>query len=249
MRAIDNVAFGLNQLSSAQRRETAQSWLDKVGLGSRARAFPHELSGGEQQRVALARALAIRPGLVLLDEPFSGLDPSLRAELRDVALSAIRDVGASAVFVTHDIEEALYVGDDLAILKAGRVLQSGKTGDVYDTPICVEAAAALGPINTWRGPCAAGIMQTPFGAIATRVEDGPATLVIRAEALRVREGHGATLIARQRIGALDLLRFDYAGATWKALAPREDNLSPGAQCGLALDPRGVFTYAADLVSG
>ncbi|MCR6643798.1 MAG: ABC transporter ATP-binding protein [Terricaulis sp.] len=149
--AAANVAFGLTHLPRAAREALALEWLGRVGLGARGNAFPHELSGGEQQRVALARALAPKPRAVLLDEPFSGLDPALRDELRETTVQALAETGTTALFVTHDAEEALMVADRLAILKGGRLLQEAAPREAYDKPASLAAAAALGPINVFRG--------------------------------------------------------------------------------------------------
>jgi len=106
-----NVAFGLRQTERMFRRRTAIEYLERVGMATHADKFPHELSGGEQQRVALARALAPRPKVMLMDEPFSGLDNRLRDDVRDTALAVLKDEGAAVLLVTHDPEEALRMAD------------------------------------------------------------------------------------------------------------------------------------------
>src|SRR5262249_28895768 len=129
-----NVAFGLPR---GERRSTTRigEALDLVGLGrDYADRRPHELSGGEQRRVALARALAPRPRLVLLDEPFSGLDAALRAETREAVLGALAAGGATAVLVTHDQAEALSTGREVGILRAGRLVQTAPPADLYREP-------------------------------------------------------------------------------------------------------------------
>ncbi|MBK8545798.1 MAG: ABC transporter ATP-binding protein [Caulobacteraceae bacterium] len=159
-----NVAFGLDKLGRAERDETALKWLDRVGLKHRASAYPHELSGGEQQRVALARALAPAPQSCL-DEPFSGLDAGLRAELRDATLATLSEARTTTLFVTHDAEDALQAADRLVILKAGRVLQEAAPREAYDRPASLDAAAALGPINVFKGRRQQRRIATPFGAV------------------------------------------------------------------------------------
>ncbi|MBU6371341.1 MAG: ABC transporter ATP-binding protein [Alphaproteobacteria bacterium] len=247
--AADNVAFGLKDRPKPERRAEAMRLLDLVGLAGRADAFPHMLSGGEQQRVALARALAPRPRALLLDEPFSGLDPGLRAELRETTLTVLREAGATAVFVTHDADEALYVADLLAILKDGRVLQLDTPRAVYDTPACAAAAAALGPINVLRTQVKAGIAQTPFGAIdAAGCADGPADVVVRAEALRsiaTPAGTGtavARVIDRRPQGAVDLVRLESQGVTWRGAVDPASPLAIGAATAVAFGPRGVHCF-------
>src|SRR5688572_5035448 len=215
MTAAANVAFGLSQLSKPDREREALHWLSRVGLAKRAHAFPHELSGGEQQRVALARAMAPKPRAILLDEPFSGLDPVLRAELRETTLAAIREAHATAIFVTHDAEEALLVADRLAILKGGHLLQEGAPREVYDKPASVDAAAALGPVNSFDGVIRNGALQTPFGAIPAQglSENAPARAVVRAEAISLSPGASVRVQDRRPHGAHDLVRLEAGGAT------------------------------------
>jgi iron(III) transport system ATP-binding protein len=242
--AVANVAFGLDKLARAQRDAQALHWLDRVGLLRRAHAYPHELSGGEQQRVALARALATKPRAVLLDEPFSGLDPVQRAELRDASLSALAETRTTALFVTHDAEEALLVADRLAILKAGKLLQEGAPRDAYDRPACVDAAAALGPINVFEARVENGMVATPFGLVAApRLPAGvTAHAVVRAEALRLTPGNQARLLEVRPHGAHDLVRIEAQGVTWRALAPARTPL--GENVDVEIQSAGAFAFAS-----
>lgn len=241
--AAANVAFGLAALPRAARHAEALRWLEQVGLATRAHAFPHELSGGEQQRVALARALAPRPRAVLLDEPFSGLDPVLRAELREVTLAALKQSGATALFVTHDAEEALLVADRLAILKQGRLLQEAPPREAYNHPTCLDAAAALGTVNVFAGRVANRRIETPFGPVVATLPDGSTAIaVVRAEALTLTPGTQARLLDRRPHGAHDLAQIEAGGAHWRAL------ISPRAQTGdrvdVAIEPSGAFVFEA-----
>jgi ABC-type Fe3+/spermidine/putrescine transport system ATPase subunit len=141
-----NVAFGLEArgVSKAERLEKARTALANVGLaGAGARAI-QSLSGGEQQRVALARAMVIEPRALLLDEPLSNLDPTLRHAMRDDLRAMLRRVGVPALFVTHDQEDAFAVADRIALLKQGKLLQSGTPEELYDAPISREVAAFIG---------------------------------------------------------------------------------------------------------
>lgn len=243
--ALGNVSFGLNLRSKDRAANDAQAlaWLERVGLAHRAKAFPHELSGGEQQRVALARALAPGPRAVLLDEPFSGLDPLLRATLRETALAAIKDGGATAVFVTHDAEEALLVADRLAILKTGKLLQEAAPREAYDHPASLDAAAALGPVNVFAGVAQNGRIATPFGDAPTGLADGtPANAVARLEAVELTPGTQARIIDRRPHGANDLVRIEANAIVWRALiSPR---LQLGERANVALQPSGVFAFSA-----
>jgi len=242
--AAANVAFGLEHLPRAEREAQALSWLDRIGLHARAHAFPHELSGGEQQRVALARALAPKPRAVLLDEPFSGLDPVLREELRQVTMDALAETRTTALFVTHDAEEALLVADRLAILKNGRLLQEAAPRDAYDKPASIDAAAALGPINTAEGRVENGAVATPFGAISARhlIEGAQARVAVRAEAVRLAPGRQARVIDVRPHGAHDLVRIEADGVVWRALAPARTVL--GERVDVGLQPAGAFAFSA-----
>ena len=156
-----NVAFGLARRE--RRREgpggaapKARTALELVGLQHRADRLPHELSGGERQRVALARALAPEPDLVLLDEPFSSLDATLRADLRREVDLILREAEATAILVTHDQEEALSLADRLAVMRAGRIVQTGTPEDVYARPADRWAAGFLGEVNVLSGVARGG---------------------------------------------------------------------------------------------
>jgi iron(III) transport system ATP-binding protein len=239
-----NVAFGLDKLVRAERDAEALRWLDRVGLKHRVAAYPHELSGGEQQRVALARALAPKPRAVLLDEPFSGLDPVQRAELRDALLDALRETRTTTLFVTHDAEEALLVADRLAILKGGKLLQEGAPREAYDKPASVDAAAALGPINVYEGRAENGVIVTPFGGVASPglTSGTPARAAVRAEAIALTPGALARVVDVRPHGAHDLVRIEAQGVMWRALTPARTPL--GDTVDVQIQPAGAFAFAA-----
>ena len=129
-----NVTFGMRSVPRSARSARMEEWLQMVGLGGFAERYPHELSGGERQRVALARALAPEPRLMLLDEPFASLDPSLRAQVRHDVVEILRATGTPTVFVTHDQAEALAIGDRVAVMRAGRLEQVGTPEVVFHQP-------------------------------------------------------------------------------------------------------------------
>ncbi len=160
---LRNVEFGLHRTPRRQRAEVARGALELVGLQHKADAYPHQLSGGERQRVALARALAPEPEVVLLDEPFSSLDASLRGELRREVELILRDVGATAVLVTHDQEEALSLADRLAVMREGRIVQVGTPRDVYWRPAERWVAQFVGEVNVLHGVARGRNVSTDFG--------------------------------------------------------------------------------------
>ena len=143
----ENVAFGLHRLPRPQRREKTQEMMDLIGITAWAGRYPHALSGGEQQRVALARALAPGPKIVLFDEPFSHLDYNLRAEMRNEVAALLRRIGSTAIFVTHDHEEAFAVADKIAVLNEGRLEQHDTPDVIYHLPATPFVAQFVGPAD------------------------------------------------------------------------------------------------------
>lgn len=162
----DNIGFGLRDVSAADRRTRTEEALAQTGLERWADTFPHELSGGQQQRVALARAIAPRPRVVLLDEPFSGLDAELRHRVRDDTARILKDTGVATLMVTHDSEEAMYIADRIAVMRAGRIHQVGLPGDIYLDPADAFVAGFLGDINRFRGAVVPTGIETPVGAVS-----------------------------------------------------------------------------------
>jgi iron(III) transport system ATP-binding protein len=158
-----NVAFGLRR---GDREGRVRATLELVGLQHKAARYPHELSGGERQRVALARALAPEPEIVLLDEPFSSLDATLRADLRREVELILREAGATTLLVTHDQEEALSLADRLAVMREGRLVQVGSPEEVYARPADRWAAQFVGEVNVVVGVTHAGSVETELGFFA-----------------------------------------------------------------------------------
>ncbi len=234
----DNVAFGLGG-PRAERRAEALRWLAQVRLEDRAAAYPQALSGGEQQRVALVRALARRPRAVLLDEPFSGLDGALKAEVRDATLAALREAGAAVLIVTHDAEEALMAADDLALMSDGRILQQGEPRQVYARPVSLAAARLLGEIAAFPAEVRGGIADTPFGRLpAPGRADGPAVAAARPEAFRLSPQGVRVRVAEARFAGSSVavtLQAGEAGAL--ARFHPADAPESGTEATVTLDPR------------
>jgi iron(III) transport system ATP-binding protein len=164
MNLLENVRFGLRGVEKGAAEEEAMRMLARVGLDGSAKLYPSTLSGGEQQRVALARALAPRPSILLMDEPFSGLDARLRDNVREETLSLLRDMRATTVIVTHDPEEALRVGDHIALLRGGRLVQHGAAEDLYLRPRSLFAARFFSELNAFDAEIDNGVATTPLGA-------------------------------------------------------------------------------------
>ena len=179
----DNVAFGL---PSHGRRERVAEVLEMMRLSGLERRMPHELSGGQQQRVALARALAPSPEVVLLDEPFSNLDATLKAEVRIEVRSILHEAKATAIFVTHDQEEALAMADEMAVMDAGRILQVGTPHDVYQSPVDLRVASMVGDANLIPGEVRGGVASTSLGSFAAAgVADGAVRMMVRPEEISI----------------------------------------------------------------
>jgi len=184
----ENVSFGLPR-RERKARTRASEVLELVGLDARyATRHPQELSGGEQRRVALARALAPRPPLVLLDEPFSGLDAALRAETRAAVLHALEAQGTTAVVVTHDQAEALSMGREVGVLMAGRLVQTAAPAVLYRKPANVDVARFVGEAVVLPGRAGAGVVTCPLGELPVIDEgiQGPVETMIRPEQIQMR---------------------------------------------------------------
>jgi iron(III) transport system ATP-binding protein len=156
-----NVGFGMRPRDEGEVRRL----LELVDLAARAGARPSELSGGEQQRVALARALAARPSVMLLDEPFSNLDPELREGLRAQTFAVLREGGHTALMVTHSAAEAMAVADRISVMHAGEVLQTGTPEELYDAPRSARVARALGAFEAVEATASGGRVECAWGVI------------------------------------------------------------------------------------
>ena len=211
-----NVAFGLRHRTGAEVDRTVGALLDRVGLALHAGRYPHMLSGGERQRVALARALAPSPQVLLMDEPFSSLDDRLRDRVRQETIGLLRDMRTTTIIVTHDPDEAVSVGDRIALLRRGRLLQCGSPEDLYAHPTSTFAAQFFGDVNELSGTCRRGRVETALGSFAAPhlAEHAAARVCIRPEHLRVAAGATgipARVLASQFRGEIDRVTLDVAG--------------------------------------
>jgi iron(III) transport system ATP-binding protein len=209
----DNVAYGIRR--DPDRAVRVTELLELVSLPDAGEQMPHELSGGMQQRVAIARALAPRPDVVLLDEPFSNLDAALRTQVRGDLREILRGAGASAVLVTHDQDEALTLGDRMAVMVRGRIEQVGAPEAVYGEPATPFVATFVGTSNLLHADCGGGMGATRLGRVrlvgrSARVEGG-ALAVIRPEHIELEEAvdgpaeAGAWRVVRRRFAGSEIL--------------------------------------------
>jgi iron(III) transport system ATP-binding protein len=256
----DNVGFGLNGPGAA-RAERARALLERVGMGRHAAKYPHMLSGGEQQRVALARALAPRPPILLMDEPFSGLDNRLRDGVRDQTLDVLREEGTSVLLVTHEPEEAMRMADTIALMRDGRIVQAGAPYNLYNNPVDREAAMFFSDINVIHGVVENSQTVTPFGQFLTPglVDRADVEIIIRPQHLKMdfdRNGSGPLPTPRDGVparGCVARARFvgdqsivdltmDHDGSTLKATIPGVFLPRPGTPLWLSLRRDRCFVF-------
>jgi len=249
----ENVAFGLGAGALARR-----AWIDealgKMGLADYADAYPHVLSGGQQQRVALLRALAPDPKVLLLDEPFSGLDVTRRAQIRSDTLAVVKASGVATLMVTHDPEEAMFMADRILVMNDGRVVQDGSPTALYFAPADVFVTELFGPVNRFAATVRDGMAATPLGDIAA-ADFGEGTAVevlIRQEALRpsasdVASPDATTLevVTARPLGRDSHILLRLAdGATVEARVPGIFLPAAGARLTVAIDPERTHVFRA-----
>lgn len=249
----DNVAFGLGRMAGRKRAKRVDDMLRLVGLADKAGTYPHMLSGGEQQRIALARALAPQPRVLLLDEPFSGLDVRLRDQVRDETMRVLRAVGASTLMVTHDPDEAMRMADSIAVMRAGRVVQKGSPFTLYTHPATPFVAGLFGDVNALDGVVRDGRVATAIGsaeAPESLAEGMAARVLARPEALRLSpEGGGAltaTVVEARLLGPSTLVRMRIGDGVQplQARVSGQYPLSPGTRVSVTVDWSQVFVFAA-----
>jgi iron(III) transport system ATP-binding protein len=257
-----NIGFGLTRDRAARTRRVGEL-LERVNLVGFGPKYPHQLSGGEQQRVALARALAPRPRVMLMDEPFSGLDNRLRDGIRDVTLDVLKEEGAAVVLVTHEPDEALRMGDEIALMRGGRIVQRGSPYNVYNAPVDRAAAAFFSDVNVIHGVSRGALTETPFGAFLTPGHaDGAAVeIVIRPQHLKIdfdRGGRGpnptpgegsaarGTVMRTRFLGRESLVdfRMDHDGSRLTASVPNVFLPAPGTVLWLMIRRDRCFVFPA-----
>ncbi|MDP2738412.1 MAG: ABC transporter ATP-binding protein [Pseudorhodobacter sp.] len=258
-----NVAFGLSGPREAQAVRVGEL-LERVHMGRHAQSYPHALSGGEQQRVALARALAPRPRILLMDEPFSGLDERLRDAIRDETLALLKDEGTAVLLVTHEPHEAMRMADQILLMRAGQIVQRGAPYNIYNAPVDRAAAAFFSDLNILRGRVQGALIETAFGAfLAPGHADGTQVeIAIRPQHLKIdfdRAGKGPSptpedgtaargQVARARfLGRESLVEFrmEFDGSLLLASVPGVFMPRPGTPMWLMIRRDRCFVFAAE----
>ncbi len=248
MTAFENVRFGprMQGRSLTEQKERAAELLALVGLEPHRDKYPHQLSGGQQQRVALARALAVRPAVLLLDEPLSALDAKVRVQLREEIRRIQRETGTTTVFVTHDQEEALSISDRVAVMHEGTLRQVAVPAVLYREPADAFVARFIGAGAVLAGRAEAqgvrvGAALLPASAAAAIAPGGEVELFLRPEHIRLASDAGTATAAGLPAAVADLtflgsftrvrLTLDGAGVTVAADLPsgEADRLTPGAR--------------------
>ncbi|MEM1353119.1 MAG: ABC transporter ATP-binding protein [Pseudomonadota bacterium] len=250
-----NVGYGLRMrgMPKAEIAKRVARALDTVSLGDFSDRYPAQLSGGQQQRVAVARVLVLEPRVLLLDEPFSALDAKLRAGMQVELRQLIKRLGLTAIFVTHDQEEALTMSDRIAVMRDGRIEQVGPPDTVFDRPATAYVADFIGSSNFWDAEAEGGHVRLPDGQSFQTTLDGAVLVMVRPHNLAlVPDGSGSWLghVAFHRtVGALIEYHVECGdGTTLQVVAMRQERartLHDGATVGLSvIDPSGCSVYPA-----
>ncbi|MFE7709316.1 ABC transporter ATP-binding protein [Streptomyces sp. NPDC057486] len=253
--AVDNVAFGMRmrRIRGVERRARAGELLELVGLGDKGERFPHQLSGGQQQRVALARALALRPRVLLLDEPLSALDAKVRLTLREEIRRLQQELAITTILVTHDQEEALSMADRVAVMRAGRLEQCAAPAELYARPATAFVAEFVGTMS--RIPGVLDAERTTVAVLGRRLpvegEPGGSTdvhVLVRPEAVQLTadDTGDAQVVATAFLGAVTRVTVRLAdGTEIKADLQTHEAaaLAPGAAVTVALPDRPVLVAA------
>ncbi|MGA6222716.1 ABC transporter ATP-binding protein [Streptomyces umbrinus] len=240
--ALDNVAFGLRmrKVRTTERQARAAELLELVGLGDKGGSFPHQLSGGQQQRVALARALALRPRVLLLDEPLSALDAKVRLTLREEIRRLQQELGITTLFVTHDQEEALSMADRVAVMRAGRLEQCAAPAELYGRPATAFVAEFVGTMSRIPGRVTDGTVEV-LGQRLPVDGEAPASpevdVLVRPEAVRVtaEDASDARVVSSAFLGAATRVTVRLAdGTEVKADLPTHEATVLGAGTAVAV---------------
>jgi iron(III) transport system ATP-binding protein len=248
---LANVMFGLKSLPRAEAAGEARLALERVGLAKFADAYPHMLSGGEQQRVALARAVAPRPSVLLMDEPFSGLDRRLREEVRDDTLMVLRESRVTSIIVTHDAEDAMRIADRIALMRAGTLVQVDEPEAMFRQPVDLFAARFFCELNELRGVVRGGMVDTPLGRFPAPglAEAAPAVVAIRPPGIRPRppgEGIPGRLQRRRCLGFVDHVEIAVEGLDRPLKGRTREGVAapPTGEIGVYVDSAEVLVFDA-----
>jgi iron(III) transport system ATP-binding protein len=250
---LGNVMFGLKPLGRRAALAQARQALRRVGLEEREADYPHMLSGGQQQRLALARSIAPRPGILMLDEPFSSLDARMRESVRNETLAVLRETHATTIIVTHDPEEAMLLGDRIALLRHGRIAQIDTAAAIYQSPVDLTAARFFSPLGEIAATVRAGEAETPFGRVPAPGHPEGTRVIVAIRPVGVlemaRSGAGVPgrIVTKRDAIGIDLCEVQVEGLDRPIeLRQRSDaHFAPGNDVFLMLNPNRVLVFKAD----
>ncbi len=249
MTVLANVMFGLRHLPRRDRKARAMAALKQVRMTDHAKQYPHQLSGGEQQRVGLARALAPEPAVMLMDEPFSGLDRTLRNSIRREALETLKASGTAVLLVTHDPDEALRAGDRIAVMQAGKIVQCDTPEVLQRNPADPIVAALFGHHNILHSFTQSERVGTPLGEFAAQgLADGTEVEVFfrpgDVELVEAGQAASATVTSARMMGdgTLVELTLDDTGEVLEAMHKGADVIAPGSKIGVRSKGRSVPVF-------
>ena len=250
---MENVLFGLKMQKHEDIEARAGRMLALTGVSHLAERFPATLSGGEQQRVALARALAPEPGLVLMDEPFSNLDPPLRTDMRRLTVSLLRgehaDISpATGIIVTHDVADAMYMADKIAVMSDGQIVQFDNPEQIYENLVSPLVVKLMGASNEWVGAVNNGVFSTPIGDFELNASVASARLMVRPYHLNSGDGESgftarlSTIRNNGNTQALDIVLSD--GTIWEVIGNdfSDTRLEIGDEVKFQINPEDVMLF-------
>jgi iron(III) transport system ATP-binding protein len=248
---LDNVAFGLKGLPREEARREALAVLSRFELEGYASGYPHILSGGQQQRVALARAIVPRPAVMLMDEPFSGLDVQLRESIQDETLALLRETRATSVIVTHHPEEAMRMGDRIAVMRDGRLEQEGQAEELFHRPVSLFVARLFSEVNEIPFAVRGGAIDTPIGRLPVRgiAEGAAAVLCIRERGIRMDTSESGLAGRVHHVKFLgDMARVEIGVEGFerplRARVPEGHGLARGSEVCVTITPGDVLIFPA-----
>lgn len=239
MSVLENVAYGptIRGVSKTEARERAHTILDQVGLAGLEARLPSELSGGQQQRVAVARAIVQQPDVLLFDEPLSNVDAKLRRKVRAEIRDLQQRFGLTAVYVTHDQEEALAVSDRIVVMKMGQIAQIGTPSDLYEQPASTFVADFIGDANLLEGDVRGGQFRAAHLTLEVAAPDGPTTATIRPERIGLTPGGKATIVSASYLGSRMEYIVEDAGLEFLVSRPISDRrLTAGDRVSIEIAP-------------
>ncbi|MFN3891789.1 MAG: ABC transporter ATP-binding protein [Beijerinckiaceae bacterium] len=250
---LENVMFGLARMPASNARSIADAALARVGLGKYAADYPHMLSGGEQQRVALARALAPHPGILLMDEPFSNLDQRMRERIREETMALLREKQATALVVTHDPVEAMMIADRIALMRGGRIVQTGAPEDLYKSPGSLFVARFFCDLNEIAAQARGGRVETALGAFEAPAGliEGPCLVCLRPSSIQAVApalGDVEGLVTSHRfLGECDLVAVAIDGLRDPLIlkTPPRIGPKPGERTGITFTKSHALVFPGD----